>query len=74
MNDRCPFRGNPDRKQNSAYGLLWPFSHFLRCTAAGFDGVAAKPALQRKSCWRKSVGPERSGAGQDLNNVDGYED
>ena len=25
MNDRCPVRGNPDRIQNSAYGLLRPF-------------------------------------------------
>jgi len=26
MNDRCPVWGNPDREQNSAYGLLRPFS------------------------------------------------
>jgi len=26
MNDRCPVQGNLSPEQNSAYGLLWPFT------------------------------------------------
>jgi len=41
MNDRCSVWGNPDRGQNSAYGLLRPFSEVLGFKVSGFSVQAS---------------------------------